>query len=293
MTSYLLLVGCAKLPEGDGDEWQVPDALEAKGIASSWVVWDDPHVDFAAADLVILRATWDYPDRRDEFLAWCDRVPNLRNPVDVVRWNTDKTYLIDLAGAGIRTVPTELVHPGELPSWPDKHFVLKPAIGVGSIGAGRFAPGALEPAAGHLRKLHAAGHTVLLQPYQSNVDTTGETALVFFGGEYSHAFTKAAMLRGCDVDGSGLFVAERLGVADPEPAQRKLAEDALDAAAGLLGRARDTLLYARVDVVHADDGRPALLELELTEPSLGFRNAENGAADRFAETVRRALGEVA
>jgi hypothetical protein len=284
-----ILVGCASLPEGDGDEHAVPGALAELGVRAQWAAWDDPGTDFAAADLVVLRAPWDYPQRRDEFLTWCDSVPALRNPARVVRWNTDKAYLVELAAAGIRIVPTELVAAGDTPRWPRVEFVLKPAVGVGSIGAARFAAGAHETASAHLASLHAAGFTALLQPYQSHVDTEGETALVFLGGVYSHAFTKGAMLTGSDVDGTGLYVGERLAVAEPEAAYRALAEDVLDAAAVATGIHREELLYARVDLLRRDDGAPALLELELAEPSLGFRHADAGAPLRFASAVRRLL----
>ena len=45
-----------------------------------------------------------------------------------------------------------------------------------------------------------------------------------------------------------------------------------------------TLLYARVDLIGADDGTPRVLELELTEPSLFFQHAA-GSAARFAAAV--------
>ena len=50
-----------------------------------------------------------------------------------------------------------------------------------------------RPAREHAAALHAAGSTVLVQPYDSRVED-GETALVFLGGEQSHAFTKAPIL---------------------------------------------------------------------------------------------------
>jgi hypothetical protein len=184
-------------------------------------------------------------------------------------------------------VPTTLVEPGEKPGWPRTPFVVKPSVGAGSRGAARFgadAAGADE----HLRTLHADGQTALVQPYQSSVDTQGEIALTFFGGIYSHAFTKAAML-GSTVDPSGLYLEERLGAAVPAPEVRALAEDAMDTACSLLGILRAELLYARADIVRGEDGRPLLLELELVEPSLGFRQADAGAPLRFASAVRQQL----
>lgn len=284
-----VFVGCANRPEGDGDEQAAVRALADIGVTTRWAVWDDPDEDFTSADVVVLRATWDYPARWEEFLAWCASVPRLRNPVAAVRWNTDKSYLLDLERAGVPIVPTRLVHPGTVPDWPENEFVLKPAVGAGSVGAARFTSGDHARAADHLRALHEQGRAALLQPYQAAVDREGETALVYFGGQYSHAFTKAAMLTGAELDGSGLYVAEKLGAATPGPAWRALAEDALDAAAAHLGLRRADLLYARIDVVRTDAGTPAVLELEVSEPSLGFRQADEAAALRFASAVRGVL----
>ncbi|TLW94900.1 hypothetical protein FFT09_03300 [Saccharomonospora piscinae] len=291
MTAPLVLfAGCRGLPEGSGDEAPVGPELAKLGVTLRWAVWDDPAVDFAAADLVVLRATWDYSRRRDAFLDWCESVPRLRNPASVARWNTDKRYLLDLAAAGVPVVPTALVAVGETPHWPPGEVVVKPAVGAGSRGAGRFGPRERDRAAAHLAALHGQGRDAVVQPYQADVDERGETALVFLGGRYSHAFTKAAMLAGTGPDSAGLFVPEKLAGTEPGAAYRALAEDALDAAAGLLRLARTDLLYARVDVVTGDDGVPAVLELEVTEPRLGFAQATGAAALRFAEAVRAQLG---
>ncbi|MER6666054.1 hypothetical protein ABT256_16060 [Amycolatopsis japonica] len=287
MSGSAIFVACSTLPEGDGDEHAVPEALADLGFKTRWAAWDDTTVDFGAADIVVLRATWDYAERHDEFLSWTESVPSLSNSAEVVRWNTDKSYLAELGDAGVAVVPTTLIAPDDkAPSWPKGEFVLKPAIGAGSRGAGRFTAG--DAAAAHLSGLQADGNTVLLQPYQSSVDSDGEIALVYFGGVYSHAFSKAAML-GRELDESGLYVTEKLAPVQPAAGYRALAEDALDATAALLGILRAELLYARVDLVAGLDGRPLLLELELVEPPLGFRQTDAAAAWRFASAVRQQL----
>ncbi|MDX3193660.1 hypothetical protein PV458_35105 [Streptomyces sp. MN03-5084-2B] len=285
MSPTAVLVGCAELPSGDGDDDAVVPALTSLGFSVSWAPWDSSY-DFAAADAVILRATWDYAARRSEFLAWCESVPSLMNPAEVVRWNTDKSYLVELLDAGLAVVPTSLVAPDSAASFPSSDFVVKPSVGAGSRGAARFAGGA--DASAHVAGLHAEGHTALIQPYQSSVDTSGELALVYLGGIYSHAFTKGAML-GSTMDSSGLYLSEKLAPASPPADAVALAEDVLDAASALLGILRAELLYARVDLVRGADGKPLLLELELTEPSLGFRQTDPAAATRFASAVRQQL----
>ncbi|WIX89555.1 hypothetical protein [Amycolatopsis sp. DG1A-15b] len=285
MSPTAVLVSCAELPSGDGDDDAVVPALSSLGFSVSWAPWDSSF-DFASADAVVLRATWDYPSRRAEFLAWCESVPSLFNPAPVVRWNTDKSYLVELLDAGLPVVPTTLVPLGSPASFPSSDFVVKPAVGAGSRGAARFAGGA--DASAHVAALHASGHTALIQPYQSSVDTDGEIALVYLGGIYSHAFTKGAML-GSTVDGSGLYLSEKLAPVSPPLDAVALAEDVLDAASALLGILRAELLYARVDLVRGADGKPLLLELELTEPSLGFRQTDPAAVTRFASAVRQQL----
>lgn len=292
-TPRVLLASCAALPTSDCDEEGLVDALAAVGIAAQWAPWDDPDADFAAADLVVLRATWDYPLRRAEFLDWCARVPRLVNPAPVVAWNTDKAYLLDLALQGVAVVPTGLLPPGSgLPAGVASEgtpVVLKPAVGAGSRGAGLFHSAAA--AAEHLALLHSAGHTAVLQPYQPEVARSGEAALVFLGGQYSHAFGKASMLGpdgGAPEDASGMFRTEHLSAATPDAAQRRLAESALDAVARRFGMPRSALPYGRVDLVTGTDGDPLLLELELVEPSLGFRHTDRAALDRFAAALRDA-----
>jgi hypothetical protein len=274
----IVLASCAALPKGDGDEDALVDVLRRDGVEVVWQPWGEA-VD---ADLVVLRATWDYTERLDEFLAWCDGVPALANPVRVVRWNTDKSYLVELAAHGVAVVPTAVVEPGGDPVWPDGEFVVKPAIGAGSRGAGRFTDHAAARA-----HLEALGVTALVQPYQSSVDAHGETALVFFAGEYSHSFHKGPMLaQGLAESESGLYVEEKLRGIEPSERQLELAGQVLDVAASLLSLERKDFLYARVDVVEGSGGEPLLLELELTEPSLGFRQTGEEAASRFSAAIR-------
>jgi hypothetical protein len=274
----VVLASCAALPKGDGDEDALVEALHRDGVDVVWQPWGEP-VD---ADLVVLRATWDYTERLDEFLAWCDSVPALANPMPVVRWNTDKSYLVELAGRGVPVVPTAVVRPGEDVDFPDGEFVVKPAIGVGSRGAARFTDRTKA-----LAHLEALGVKALVQPYQSSVDDHGETALVFFAGEYSHSFHKGPMLaQGLAESESGLYVEEKLRGIEPHRRQVELANQVLDTAAELLSLRRKDFLYARVDVVAGADGEPLLLELELTEPTLGFRHTGEDAASRLSAAIR-------
>jgi glutathione synthase/RimK-type ligase-like ATP-grasp enzyme len=234
-------------------------------------VWD-AKVDWSRYDLVVLRATWDYAERRDDFLAWARSLPRVVNPLPVLEWNTDKErYLTDLAAAGVPVVPTEFVAPGVHFEPPGEPFVVKPAISAGGRSSGRFEGG--DAAAGELvQRIHGDGRTAMVQPYLGDVT---ETDLVFIDGAYSHSLQRRVPLpAGGDQD--VFFLAEELVGAEATPGEREVAEAALAATPG-------ALLYGRVDLV---DG--VVLELEIAEPSLYLAFGE-GAAERLARAITRCL----
>jgi hypothetical protein len=262
-------------------------ALGEAGLDAAVADWDDPEVDWTGFRLALLRSTWDYAERFAEFLAWADRTANLTtlvNPPPVIRWNTDKHYLRDLARAGVPTVPTRFVEPGERAAAALEGFlreeieewVVKPAVGAGSRDAARYARGEDRAASEHIERLLDAGRSVLLQPYLDQVDLHGETALIYFTGRFSHAIRKGPLLRRATAPTDALFAAEHITPRMPGADELQVAERALAA----LPFAAP--LYARVDLIRSADARPCLLELELTEPSLFFAHAA-GAAGRFAE----------
>ncbi|MCV7226862.1 ATP-grasp domain-containing protein [Mycolicibacterium komossense] len=287
----IVLAGCPKLVRGDGDDDGLVAALRERGLHARWLSWDDPAT--LDSDLVILRATWDYIERLQDFLDWTTRVPHLLNAPPVITWNTDKRYLHDLAVAGVPVVESEFFAPGEAVHLPGGEVVVKPAIGAGSVGAQRFTDHCA--ARDHAAKLQENGSTVLVQPYNPHVEA-GETALVFLGGRPSHAFTKGPILPAPGqrpvFDESGTYAEESLSTADPDFALWDVGHAALAAAAARLGTTPADFLYARVDILGGHDD-PQLLELELVEPSLGWRQLEPAArtdAQRnFALGVESAL----
>ncbi|MEU7754764.1 hypothetical protein AB0B57_16490 [Micromonospora sp. NPDC049101] len=283
------LVTCADLVDLDPDDRLVLAPLTARGISVETAVWDDPDVDWSSYDLVVLRSPWDYALRRDEFVAWAATVAALVNPADVVRWNTDKRYLAELSAAGVPTVPTAWIAPGE--SWQPPaetgEYVLKPAVSAGSQDTGRYDladPEHRDLAAAHVRRLSDAGRVTMVQPYLRAIDTEGETALLFLAGPdgltFSHAIRKGPMLTGPDLGPDGLYKAEEITTRTARPAQLAVAEKTL---ATVPGGTRQ-LLYARVDLIPGPDGEPVLVELELTEPSL-FIGYADGAPDRLAAAI--------
>ncbi len=279
----IALATCRALPAGDGDDAGLPAALGG----AEFVVWDDPAAGWDAYDLVVVRSTWDYHARREAFVAWAAGLgPRIVNPPDVLAWNTDKRYLRELAGAGLPVVATDLAEPGGAFAPPPGHYVVKPTVSAGSRDTARFGAGDDERAAALVAAIHASGRTAMVQPYVASVDERGETALLFFGGEYSHAIHKGPLLRpGADPTTDPLFAAEEILPRTPTDAERAVAQRFVAWAARRFGAPP---AYARVDLVQDAAGAPLLLELELTEPSLFFAQAP-GAVARFAAAVRSRL----
>jgi O-ureido-D-serine cyclo-ligase len=284
------LVSARAAHDLDEDLPPLVDALRAKGADVRVVDWDDEGVDWRAFDFAVLRSTWDYAARLDEFITWAARVAGqtqLLNPLPVVRWNTDKHYLARLASAGVRTVPSEFVEPGQdaataLAGFQARHrtgeLVVKPAVGAGSRDAQRHRSGEHTAIAEHIRRLTATGRSALLQPYLDRVDVAGETALIYFGGGFSHAIRKGPLLRSGEPPTAGLFAAETITPRTPTSEELRIGEAALRAIPF------GTLLYARVDLIRNADDAPCVLELELTEPSVFLAHAP-GAAERFAAAI--------
>nr|WP_202436771.1 hypothetical protein [Streptomyces sp. SID5910] len=263
-------------------------ALGEAGAEASVEVWDDDSVDWGGFDLVVIRSTWDYSWRVGEFVAWaeaCGKVTRLANPAAVVRWNTDKRYLGDLAAAGVPVVPTRYLAPGDPVDLPGDHeYVVKPASGAGARFAARYTPDRHDTAVRQVERMHAEGLTAMVQPYVRGIDAAGERAVQYVGGELLHASRKGAVLT------PGTPYDERK-VAHPglepwtaTPAERAVAEAALAAVPGA-----PELLYARVDLVDGEDGLPRVMELELVEPNL-FLWLHEGSAPRVAEEFVRAAG---
>ncbi|MEU2621021.1 hypothetical protein ABZ642_23265 [Streptomyces sp. NPDC007157] len=270
-------------PSKDQDLPVLLRALTAAGADAVARPWDDPDVAWGAFDLVVIRSTWDYSWRTAEFLPWVERVgkaTRIANPAAVVRWNSDKRYLGDLAAAGVPVVPTRYLAPGdpvELPS--DRDFVVKPTFGAGARFAARYTPDEHGTAVRHLARMHDEGLTAVVQPYVAGIDVSGERALQFFGGRLLHASRKRAVLTPGTAYDADKVAHPDLARWTPDPAELAVAERALAAVPEA-----PELLYARVDLVDGADGQPQVMELELVEPNL-FLFLHPGSVAGVAEAI--------
>lgn len=277
------LASCLALPEPDPDQALLMEALACAGVAARVLGWDDPAAPWDAAPLVVVRSTWNYHHRLEAFLGWVDRVERLggrlENPAAVLRWNTHKSYLRDLAARGLPTVPTAWIARGPAPDlaalldergWRD--VVLKPQVSAGSFATHRLHRDRLDPARALFEEL-CRERDMMLQPYQRSVDDHGERALIWIDGELTHAVRKSPRFAGGH---------ESVSPAVP------IAADERELALRTLASGLPPLLYARADLARSADGTPQLMELELVEPSLFLRQHPPAAA-RLAAAIRRRL----
>lgn len=278
----VLLVTCAQLPEGEPEGQLVVSALADRGIAATWVAWDDATVDWADG-LVAVRAAWDYDHRREEFLSWAESVPRLLNAGATFRWNTDKSYLVQLAAAGVPVVPTLVVDgEEELPAAVAEYdaAVVKPCVGAGGRGVVVF-DGTDGGPAGLDESMLNPGPWIV-QPLVESVRTEGETSVFVLGGEVVSQAQKRPATGEIRVHEQYGGVTVAVPVSD-EAAE--LARRTVRAAESILGA---TLDYARVDAMRLADGTLAVSELEVTEPGL-YLDILPGNAEAFATLVAAVL----
>ncbi|MGW0185505.1 ATP-grasp domain-containing protein [Streptomyces sp. NPDC003362] len=278
------------------------EACQARGLRAEICSWEDPEIDWGGFDAVLLRSPWSYVEQLPRFLSWCERVTavtHLLNPLPVVRWNLDKSYLGDLDAAGVPVVPSSFVAPEADPAdalraFLERHpeageYVVKPTVGAYSRDVQRYSRGQEADATRHIAKLLQQGCDALIQPYLDAIDRDGETDLVYFDGVYSHAIRKRALLL---PDGTVDAPTQDARTArDAAEDERAVASAALAAVVDRLELDRP-LLYGRVDLIRDGDGSPVLLELEVCEPSLSMPFAK-GSAARFAEAIAVRLEDLA
>jgi hypothetical protein len=258
----IALVTWSGLPRLATDDQLLRDALVRDHHDVVSAVWDDHRVDWHSFDTIVIRSTWDYHKRIDDFRAWLTSLDDapLWNPRRVVERNLHKAYLLDMPNV----VPTRIVQPGEHVDVRER-VVVKPTVSATAYRTSIVH----EP--------FVAEFEALVQPFVDEITTKGEWSLIFFSGTFSHAVLKRVREGDFRVqnDFGGNAVA-----ATPPPAL-------IEGAHEVLATIKEPWLYARVDGVERD-GRLLLMELELTEPSL-FLDRDANAPQRFADAIAMKL----
>ena len=263
------------------DDHLLHEPLEALGWKVSYVSWRKRGVDWNAFDAVIIRTPWDYHNDPQEFLRVLAKIDassaRLENSLELVRWNIEKTYLLDLATRGIEIVPTKFMQGFDVRQMMDfgrefrsEELVVKPVVSASAENTFRLGPGSrgqlLDEASAALKGRH-----VMVQPFMKGIVEEGEYSVFFFGDVYSHTILKTPKEKDFRVQ------EEHGGIITAVTPSAELVASADHVLSAITSRP----LYSRIDVVRTLDGHFAVMELELIEPALYFRMDPESPA-RFA-----------
>jgi glutathione synthase/RimK-type ligase-like ATP-grasp enzyme len=264
------------------DDELLREAFAERGAEAHSVVWDGEDPGWEEFDLCLVRSTWDYHDAYPEFLEWTRKVgaaTALRNPAELIAWNSEKTYLRELAEAGTPTVPTVWIGRDSEPDaeailaeqgW--EEAVIKPTVDLGAKNLHRVRAGGGEAQA-TLEAVLGRGEA-MLQPFLPSLESEGELSLIYIDGELSHAVRKRPA--------PGDFRVQSIWGGTMEAAKPGAGE--MEIGDSALSQLAEPPLYARVDLVTDLNGAACLIELELIEPNLYLSIYPNAAA-RLAEAA--------
>jgi glutathione synthase/RimK-type ligase-like ATP-grasp enzyme len=279
----IAIVTCAGYADLKADDELLREALQERRCEARAVVWDE-EFEWGEFDLCLVRSTWDYHEKHEEFLAWARRVEAasaLRNPADLIAWNSDKTYLRELAEAGVRIVPTVWVEHGSdmdldevLQDQGWNEAIVKPVVDLGAKNLRRVRAREGSNTLGAVLR----HHTAMVQPFLPSLEDQGELSLIYIAGQLTHAVRKRPAPGDFRVQSIWGGTAART---EPNPTEVALAEQAI-------AQLDEPPLYARVDLVTGPTGDPCLIELELIEPNL-YLTYHPPAAAALADAVFQLL----
>lgn len=277
---------CAFLTMDSLNEFEAYDELLIEPLAKlDWSVemvsWRTPNVNWDDFEVVVIRSPWDYQQDTARFMQVLKKIDTssarLENPLYLVQWNIDKTYLRELDEQGILIVPTlwgkqpdkkqlfdsfEQLNTGEA--------VIKPTVSANADDTFRIKRDVNSEVVEEIIRTFA-NRAYMIQPFMEKIVSEGEFSLFYFGGEYSHTILKTPRQDDFRVQEEHGGILKSV---EPESRLIKRAQQTME-------QVRPQPLYARADYVRTSDNDFALMELELIEPSLYF-NMDPESPERFA-----------
>lgn len=266
--AYVCYEDVGKYTSNVEDEDQILlDFLKSKGLNLTMEVWNDQAVNWANYDLILVKSPWDYFDKIEEFYQWLNKLENLNldvlNPAEIIKWNSDKHYLREIAEAGLKVTPTLYFEKNQKPDLnvcfeilKSEMLIVKPCISGGSKNTLKITRSNLAEVTSLLHG-YLEEEAYMVQPFLSEIETQGEWSFLFFNGSFSHNLLKKAK--------PGDFRVQHYlgGSIHPESAPLHL----LKSAQNYIDQFAKGCLYARVDGLEIN-GEFVLMELELIEPFL-------------------------
>jgi len=276
------IVTCQEIPDLIEKEKPLIPLFSSKGIVAEPLVWDDPSINWAEYNFLIIRSIWDYHKRSEEFLSWLDMLDLKKvrtlNSSEVIRSNRHKFYLKELQSKGVNIIPTIFIDKTDdldLQSVMDLSWdksVIKPAVSASAFMTESFLSEHLLEVESKYKNV-AQTRDLLIQKFVPEVQTFGELSIIFFNRKYSHTVLKTPKKNEFRVqeEYGGLSI-----LYDP-------GDNIIEAAMGILNWYIGDILYARVDGVVVNN-QFSLMEIELIEPDL-FLDHHPEARSRFVESA--------
>ncbi|MFC1224793.1 RimK family alpha-L-glutamate ligase [Pedobacter sp. BG31] len=261
--------------------------LKEKGLTIDLVIWNNPHINWEDYQVAILKSPWDYFDLIEDFYTWLDLLATkkvkLLNPINVVRWNSDKRYLKEIEAAGLKIIPSIFINKQNRVSL--KHFfdefntdklIVKPCISGGAKNTFKVTIDHVEAVNHQLNHL-LQEEDFIIQPFLPEILESGEWSFIFFNGTYSHSLIKKAK------PGDFRVQPAHGGSVHPQNPDH----DLIAMAQQYVDLFAKNCLYARVDGTFVN-GEFLLMELELIEPFL-FLNTAPENYDRYYEALKKLM----
>lgn len=265
------------------------DFLKSKGLNITKEIWNDEKVNWEDYDLAILKSPWDYFDLIEDFYAWLAVIESknvrLLNPIDIVKWNADKHYLLDIENAGLNVTPSIFLSKDDkidLSIYFKKlntiNFIIKPAVSGGSKNTFKVDIDSVEDVNEKIQIL-IQEEDFIVQPFLNEIAENGEWSFIFFGGKFSHALLKKAK--------AGDFRVQHTfgGTVHLQKPATKL----IEIAQLYINKFAQNCLYARVDGAFVNK-QFMLMELELIEPYL-FLDLEKESYERYYKALQQLINK--
>ena len=267
-------------------------AFAAVGLETEIVLWNDAGRRAGEFAAMLPLVVWDYfetgnPPKFLEQMVMAAQKTCVLNPLEILNYNSDKSYLEDLDARGapvITALTTDMITPQiadqAFAQFACDKIVVKPQIGAGAWRQALLTKGEPWPSEDALPPARA-----IIQPFLPSVLTEGEYSFLYFDGQFSHAVNKRP--KDGDYRIQSMYGGRELSYS-PDPAELAVAQT-------VLSYLPQMPLYARVDLLRGLDGELKLIELEMIEPYLYLafakgEGADNEGAKRLAEAVSRRLG---
>jgi glutathione synthase/RimK-type ligase-like ATP-grasp enzyme len=268
----------------ESEDDKLLDFLKEKGLKIEKVIWNDPNINWGKYALAILKSPWDYFDLIDDFYKWLDHLAakkvKLLNPIDVVRWNSNKKYLQEIEAAGLKITPSVFISNQEninlnhfFEKFNTDKLIVKPCVSGGAKNTFKVTTDNVDEINHKLQQL-VQEEDFIVQPFLPEILESGEWSFVFFNGKYSHSLIKQAK--------AGDFRVQPAHGGSVHP--QKPSEDLIAKAQQYVSLFAKNCLYARVDGTFVKK-EFLLMELELIEPFL-FLNTDPENYHRYYEALK-------